>query len=303
MNTAKRKGFQYLLGWIALIRLQNIVILIGAQYLAAIYIFSGHKWLGQTLTDLKLAALIFASALTVVAGYLVNSLCDQGKNLINKPLKTNMEIQISQHQRWLWYIILNALALAFSWLVSFRAMCFFAVYMAAIVAYAYAIKKTLIWSNVMVSALTTAPFLAVFLYYKNSYWLLFPSAFFLYLLVLLKSFVGDMHSIVGDFASNYKTLPIVYGERTAKQGMAALAFLIVVLAICIPLAFDLKLMRYYFYGCAILIGVADCLLFRMRKKVHYLIFYNFLKALIVLGVLWFLATPLLKNIGYMAGGV
>ena len=41
-------------------------------------------------------------------------------------------------------------------------------------------------------------------------------AMFLFLIVYVRELIKDLENIKGDFILNYKTVPVVYGEKTSK---------------------------------------------------------------------------------------
>ena len=71
------------------VRGYNLLIIVLAQYLAAIFILSPDSLtLRGVLLDENLFILVLCNALVIASGYLINSFYDSEKDLINKPYKT-----------------------------------------------------------------------------------------------------------------------------------------------------------------------------------------------------------------------
>ena len=84
-----------ILSLFSVVRGYNIVFIIIAQFISAIYFFSENKSFIDVVVDLNIWIIIFCSAFSISAGYIVNSIYDSKKDLINRPLKTTLENQIS----------------------------------------------------------------------------------------------------------------------------------------------------------------------------------------------------------------
>ena len=64
--------------------------------------------------------------------------------------------------------------------------------------------------------LVITPFFAITVYYKNFSLEIFTHAIFLFFVILIKELIKDLENIKGDFTMNYKTIPVVYGEKWTK---------------------------------------------------------------------------------------
>jgi len=85
-------------------------------------------------------------------------------------------------------------------------------------------------------------------------------------------------------ANGYKTIPVVYGEKTSKQLFSGLILLTLVPIYLLLQYFDIGHMYIYFYICMVLFLVALIMLWRSTSKTHYLILHNILKFIILVGV-------------------
>ncbi len=268
----------------SVVRGYNILVVVIAQYLASIYIFAPDKTIKSVLFDVNLLMLVLASSATIAAGYIINNFYDSEKDLINKPRKTMLDRLVSQNTKLSFYFVLNFLAVVFASYVSFKAVIFFALYIFAIWFYSHRLKKQPMTGNIVSAILTVTPFFAIFIYYQNFELVIFAHAIFLFLLVSMRELTKDLENIKGDLALNYRTVPVVYGEKVSKSMLTVLVVLTVVAAIALILFFKIGHMYYFFYLSVMLLIIFLLILWKSNRKTHYLILHNILKFIIVAGV-------------------
>ena len=268
----------------SVIRGYNILVLILAQYLTSIYILSKKETIKEVLFDLNLFLIVLASSLCIASGYIINNFYDSDKDLINRPIKSKIDRFVSQNTKLSIYFVLNFLAIVFASYVSFRAVIFFSGYIFLIWLYSHKIKKMIILGNIMSSILTVAPFFAILVYYKNFEIVIFFHALFLTLNLLAKEILKDLENIKGDFLINYKTVPVVYGERFSKRCIT-LAIVFAMLSSSVLLIFyDLGTMIYYFKSLYFIYPIFFLSLYFSSKKKHFKILHNFMKLILIIGV-------------------
>lgn len=268
----------------SVVRGYNILVVVIAQYLASIYIFAPDIPLKSVLFDINLLMLVLASSAAIAAGYIINNFYDSEKDLINRPQKTMLDRLVSQNTKLSFYFVLNFMALVFASYVSFRAVVFFALYIFAIWFYSHRLKKQPMVGNIISAILTVTPFFAIFIYYGNFELVVFAHAIFLFLLVSMRELTKDLENIKGDLALDYRTVPVVYGEKISKSMLTAVALLTIVCAFLLIYFFDIGQMHYFFYLSIFLMLLFLGILWRSKKKNHYLILHNILKFIIVCGV-------------------
>lgn len=268
----------------SVVRGYNIPVIILAQYLSAIFILAPEKRALDVILDFNLFFIILASSLTIASGYIINSFYDSQKDLINRPNKSMLDRLVSQKTKLTVYFSLNFITVFIALFVSWRAVLYFSIYIFLIWLYSHKIKKQVIVGNLMAAFLAILPFFAILLYYKNLYEVIFGHATFLFLLLLIREIVKDLENLKGDFVTNYKTIPIIYGEKTAKIIITIfIAFTIVPVYILIEI-YDVGYMDIYFYTCLISLLIFSIQLWKSDKKEHFLQLHNTLKILIVAGV-------------------
>lgn len=268
----------------SVVRGYNILVVVTAQYLASIYIFAHDIPLKKVLFDINLLMLVLASSATIAAGYIINNFYDSEKDLINRPRKTMLDRLVSQNTKLSFYFVLNFLAAVFASYVSFRAVIFFALYIFAIWLYSHKFKKQPMTGNLVSAILAVTPFFVIFIYYRNFEPVIFAHGIFLFLLISMRELTKDLENIKGDLALNYKTVPVVHGERTSKVMLTVLALLTIVSGIVLTLFFKIGHMYYFFYLSVVLLLLFLFILWKSNKKTHYLILHNILKFIIVVGV-------------------
>ena len=142
MAPSSTKSFFYkLLGLLSVIRGYNVLVLVLAQYLAAIFIFSPQRSLRYVLLDFQLFCIVLASVCVVSSGYIINNFYDVNTDKINRPFKSELDEVVSQKTKLQIYFFLNFLGFAFGWFISWKAALFFAVYIFFIWLYSHKLKK------------------------------------------------------------------------------------------------------------------------------------------------------------------
>ncbi|MDT0646706.1 geranylgeranylglycerol-phosphate geranylgeranyltransferase [Zunongwangia sp. F260] len=273
-----------LLSLFSVVRGYNILIVIIAQYLTSAFILAPELPLRDILFDDNLFFLILSTATVIASGYIINNFYDSEKDLINRPKKTMLDRVVSQRTKLSVYFILNFAAIFFASYVSFRAVVFFSLYIFVIWFYSHRLKKILFVGNLVASILSITPFFAIFIYYKNFETVIFIHATFLYLMIVMRELVKDLENMPGDMAQNYRTIPLVYGEKWSKFFLAILTFLALIPILLLTTTFETGYMDYYFYVSFFFLTLFLLILYFSKAKWQYLLLHNILKLIIVVGV-------------------
>lgn len=287
MSLTNRRNKLLLLKFFSLfsvVRGYNILIIALAQYLASIFILAPELSIQKILFDLNLFIIVLATALAVAGGYIINSFYDSEKDLINRPRKTRLDHLISQKKTLTLYFILNFLAVIVASYVSFKAVLFFSLYIFGIWFYSHKLKRIPFIGNLTSAILGITPFFAVFIYYGNFDLVIFVHATFLFLIISLREIVKDLENLKGDLALNYRTIPIVFGEKTAKWMITFLVGLTIVPIYLLVTRYNVGYMYYYFYASVALLLFFLGMLWFSKAQLHYLLLHNILKFIIVSGV-------------------
>ncbi|MBT7528525.1 MAG: geranylgeranylglycerol-phosphate geranylgeranyltransferase [Flavobacteriaceae bacterium] len=269
----------------SVIRLYNIFIIIIAQYFTSIFIISIDTSISSILFDFQLFLLILSSSIAIASGYIINNFYDYEKDLINKPIKSKIDKVIRKRTKLSLYITLNFLCIYTSSLVSWRAVLFFSIYIFVIWLYSHKLKRTLFIGNVVSSLLSVIPFFIILIYYKNFELIIFLYAIFLFLIVYMREIIKDLENIKGDFTLDYRTIPVVYGEKSSKYLLSIVSLFTVAIIYILLSGFDTGMMFYYYYFSIAVLLFFIIILWKYDSKKYYNFLHNLLKFLIVLGVL------------------
>jgi 4-hydroxybenzoate polyprenyltransferase len=262
----------------------NLAMIVVAQYITAIFIMAPNQSLSEVLLDRTLFALILASVAAIASGYIINNFYDSEKDSINRPQQVSVEKMVSQNTKLILYFILNISVIIAASYVSFRAVLFFSVYIFAIWFYSHKIKKRPVVGNLTSAILTITPFFAIFLYYKNFSSLIFVFGFYLFLVLSMRELIKDLQNLKGDLLQNYKTIPVVYGEKYAKLMIIVLVVCNVSVTIFLLKSYALERMDYFFYTSISLLFVVLLLLPKAQSRQQYSRIHILLKLLVLLGV-------------------
>jgi len=273
------------LSLLSVVRGYNIVIIVLAQYLAAIFIFSPDLSLKDVILNLDLYFIVLATICVIAAGYIINNFYDSKKDLINKPIKSKIDNIVSQKIKLNIYFFLNFIGVIFGFLVSWRAALFFAIYIFLIWFYSHKLKKFPLTGLFSASILSILPFFAIFIYYKNFSTIVFTHASFLFFVLMIRELLKDLENIKGDIVQDYQTIPVKYGEHFTK----ILVTLLVLLTMN-PVYFlweypEIGMMKYYFYFVGVVFFLFLIFLWKAKTKKDYVILHNTIKLVIVIGVL------------------
>lgn len=273
-----------ILSLFSVVRGYNIVFIIIAQFISAIYFFSENKSFIDVVVDLNIWIIIFCSAFSISAGYIVNSIYDSKKDLINRPLKTTLENQISGKTKFIVYVLLNSTTLLLSFQISLRAFLFFAFYILGIILYSIRISRYPFIGNIFSVLLSITPFFAIILYYKNYSYEIFSYSIFLFLIVLIREVVKDLENFVGDFTLNYNTIPVKYGEKVSKVYISILIFFVFLMSVHILQSYEISYMKYFHFFVYPFFVLFTYILWKSYSKETFQKLHNALKLLIILGI-------------------
>ncbi|MEQ3655355.1 MAG: geranylgeranylglycerol-phosphate geranylgeranyltransferase [Dokdonia sp.] len=283
-----RKNKRLLLKFFSLfsvVRGYNILVIVIAQYLTAIFILAPEKLTREVVLDPNLLMLVLASAAAIAGGYIINNFYDSEKDLINRPRKVMLDRLVSQNTKLSFYFVLNFSSVIMASYVSFRAVVFFAIYIFGIWLYSHKLKRITFVGNLVAALLALTPFFAIFVYYRNLDTVIFIHASFLFLVVAMRELVKDLENLKGDLVQNYKTIPVVYGVKMSKLMLSSLAALTLIPLLLLVTSYNLGKMYFYFYGSMLLLILFLFILWQSRQKWHYLLLHLLLKTIIVAGVI------------------
>jgi len=278
----------------SVVRGYNIPVIALAQYLSAIFILDKERRALEVLLDGNLFLIVLASSLTIASGYIINNFYDAQKDLINRPKKSMLDRLVSQGTKLQVYFVLNFIVVLLAFMVSWRAALFFSGYIFLIWFYSHKLKKYPLIGNLTAAFLAILPFFGILMYVRKFYEdfsvynekleTIFAHATFLYLLILIRELIKDLENIPGDLVVNYRTIPVMFGERVAKNIIMVLAFCTLIPVYLLVEVYEVGYMDIYFYMGMIVMIFFLYKLHRAETRNEYQLLHNTLKALIVAGV-------------------
>lgn len=292
MKTAlpTKRLFLQAIGLFSLVRGTNVAVLMLAQLLTAVFIFSTLD-IATTLFDINLWLIVLATGFSVSGGYIFNAFFDEQKDLINRPEKTLLERHISSKTKLGMYFACSIFSLLVASYVSFSAVLFFTGYMTAMFLYSSLLNRDLWFGTLTSTLLTILPFFAITVYYNNFSLEIFSHAAYLYTLISIREFVKDLYNIKGDLAQNYRTFPVVWGEQKTKQLITILVFCALLVIVLLNAFFMLNAMGYYFVFAFGFLLVFPLFLWRISATPHMGMLLQSVRLLIFLGII---SLPLLR---------
>ena len=264
---SSKQLFLQAIGLFSLVRVVNVSILMLAQVLTAVFIFSNIDII-PTLMNVELWLIVLATGFSVSGGYIFNAFFDEEKDLINRPQKTMLERNVSAKAKLAMYFISSLMSLLVASYVSFRAVLFFTCYVVAMFVYSSLLKRDLWFGTLTSTLLTVLPFFAITVYYNNFSLEIFIHAAYLYTLVSIREFVKDLYNLKGDLAQNYQTFPVVWGEKRTKKLISILIACALLVIVLLYAFFSLNAMIYYFVSAFVLLLLLLLLLWRLSSSRH-----------------------------------
>lgn len=279
----------------SVVRGYNIPIIALAQYLAAIFILSPTTIPAlEVILDGKLFFLVLASSLAIASGYIINNFYDSEKDLINRPRKSMLDRLVSQKTKLYVYFSLNFFVVLLGLLVSWRVALFYSAYIFLIWFYSHKLKKYTLIGNLTAAVLAVLPFFGILIYYAKlddfkyvrdiEYGIIFWHAAFLLILLLIREMVKDLENLKGDFVGQYRTIPVVYGEKTSKYLISGLTAFTIVPVYMLIEVHNVGYMDSYFYTCLLALLFFARMLWKSDSQKHFTQLHFLLKLLIIAGV-------------------
>ena len=285
MEKAKKTSLFYkIFSLLSVVRGYNILVLVIAQYLASIFIFSPKKSITTVIFDLHLFFVVFATVCVVAGGYIINNFYDIKADKINRPYKSGLDSYVKQETILSIYFLLNIVGVLSGFLVSWKASLFFSSYIFGIWFYSHKLKRYPLTGLMVASLLTILPFFVIFVYFKNFSNIIFIHAVFLFLIIMIRELIKDLENMKGAVASNYKTFPVAYGERNTKLFSIVLLFFALLTILILLKHPAISFMKYYFYLMVVSLIIIGAVLIKSSKKKEYTIIHTTLKILLLIGV-------------------
>ncbi len=302
----------YLKYFFQLVRWKNLVLIALMQFLIKFYFLSNFEF-ATTLTYSLFYLLVFATICITASGYIINDIYDYKIDLINKSNKVIIEKYISIKSSKKLYFVLNTLGVILGAFLSFKInkpiySLYFVIISAILFIYSKYLKGRVLIGNITVSLLLALSILIVLIFDKmhpinlkqinltnTTQHIIIIYAIIAFLINLIREIVKDIEDVNGDYNNNLKTLPIIFGRKSAKNVaiflgiLSSLTFLFIVFN---KLKIDTIVFGYIFLLIFSPLLYSIYLLNKAKKKKHYTKISTLLKIIIFTGVL---SIPLISN--------
>jgi len=248
--------FRFMLNYLRLIRIQNLLIIIAAQYLlryALILPILANLGFESQVSHLGFLFMSLATALIAAGGYVINDYFDTKTDSLNRPDTVIIGKHISRRGAILLHIVLNIIGIALGLLVSleiehWKLGNIYVLITALLWFYSASFKRRYLIGNLIVAVLTGLSVLLPVLYelpplyanYAEELALLrmdfniliawgIAYSGFAFLTTLSREIIKDAEDFEGDQAYGRRTIPVVSGIRTVKYLVVSINVVVVLL--------------------------------------------------------------------------
>ncbi len=248
-----------------LIRWKNLMLIAIMQLFTYIFLLSNTSF-ETPLTTILFYLLIVTTLLITASGYIINDIIDVKGDLINKYHKTIITKDISISNALKIYKIFISLGILIGSYIAFKidkplyTLLFIGI---SVLLYYYSkiLKGTLIIGNLAVSLLLAFSMIIILIFhdpqilnpveselYIKIQLIIVIYAVFSFLLNLIREIIKDIEDVNGDYHQNYKTLPIIIGQKRARNCVISISIITLLLMFIIILNLIDYFTLSFFYG-------------------------------------------------------
>jgi 4-hydroxybenzoate polyprenyltransferase len=293
-----------------LFRLPNIIILAVLQYFVHYYIIKNfYSMEGYTIaiTHFDFALLVLSGILIAAAGYVINDVFDIEIDKINKGDKRIVGKEVSIPLAKQLHAVLSIIGVLLALYVGYKVgnvKLGFIYLLIAIALYYYSLKykRQLITGNFVVSIIAALSIFLVWLYdffalqSTGSILIIQQNQLLLYLYIyaafafttsFMREIVKDIVDVKGDKEVNCRTIPIKWGQKTAKMFVVAFAFITMLVLGHFQKMLYIADIMYAFYYAIVLQALLAYFIFKTitaKEKKDFQYLSEFAKLIIVAGI-------------------
>ena len=202
------------------IRWYNILLLLLGQYLAALYVFADKYARIPLLTDAGTHLSIWASALILASGFLINTFYDIEADSINRPRQTSFErlVRKSTSLRVAGIFLFSGLLIAFS--VSWRALGYYGLYAFLLWLYSHRLRNIPFVGHASAAIIGLMPFFGISVYHDFISIPTLAYGMLLGLALFSRELVKDLLGFKGDIIAGKINVAAVYGTGKVQLVLA-----------------------------------------------------------------------------------
>ena len=177
------------------------------------------------LLTILLAAV--SAAITAAAGNIINDIYDLETDKISHPNRVLVKKNISVKQVWIYYFILNTIAIIIAGYISITLLSIVLIVIFLLFLYSSILKRLPLIGNITISFITGLVFIYGGILTGNPFAAVIPGCF-AFLINLIREIVKDIQDVLGDSKSNFKTFPVVFGIDKSKRIIFVSTLLLIV---------------------------------------------------------------------------
>ena len=239
------------LAYVELARPLNGTIAFISAWLGGLFASRG---ITENLLDTRLLLVSIAALLLLSAGNAINDYCDYNIDRINRPQRPLPSGRIQRRHALIFAIVLIGIGIYLGTRINRNATGIAILVSAALVSYAFWLKRTVFVGNLVVSGLTSVTFMSGGVAIDSVQGTLVP-AIFAFLFTAAREIIKDLEDIEGDMKNSVRTLAILNPRLAVATALSFMA--LVVLFSPIPYLFGWYSWYYLF---AVVIGVDGVLI-------------------------------------------
>ncbi|MBN2520447.1 MAG: geranylgeranylglycerol-phosphate geranylgeranyltransferase [Bacteroidales bacterium] len=296
--------------------MQNLFIIILTQVVIRYFVIQPIlrlKGFDLSISLMHFSGLALATILIAAAGYIINDYYDFKVDYINRPEKVLVGTKLSKISAFIFFMILMFTGLAVGSYISLKndmaeLIIIFLIISGLLWFYSYSYSKQFLIGNIVIAALTSmVPLIiglseikGVYLQYKTlifqhlnmiatlKYWI-FGYTAFAFLCTLIREIIKDTEDFEGDFVDNRKTMPLILGIKTTKAVLSFMNIFMLISIIYIYIKYiGLEIFTFIYVLATLVFPIIYILylIYKADNKKHYHLASNFLKYIMVCGILF-----------------
>lgn len=312
-RNAVTRSWQYLAGFLKIIRWPNLLIMAGTLFLLRYYLIRPMYLpegidLQMTLTQFIL--LVLSVLLVAAGGYVINDYFDVRIDEFNNPGEPVLGRMLPLKAAIPIHAVLTALGILAGLAVSFMAgniKLVFVHLLAGLLLWLYSAryKRRPFWGNLVIAFCTLLSIAVVWLFEffamaRNGAFVINQAEFrwvntamlffmlFAFMVTIIRELIKDVEDKEGDERYGCQTLPLVMGVRFVKRVAAALTGLCMIALAYVQIqlsAMELGLTWKYFIVVQFLFGYSLYLMLRASKKEDFTFLSQLFRLIMVAGIL------------------
>lgn len=224
-----RAAWQYAVGIFYLSRGGNLLLLGSMLVMASLFLVKNGVPIEDKLSSPLLWLAVVSTCCVTAAGYILNDYFDLRIDRINKPDRVMIERRIPRRQALFWHGYLSMVGLGCAFMVGQKLFILTIGVVVLLTLYSAYLKRTPLYGNLLVALLSATAVIVAGLWQNAitpAMWVFFTFSF---LGSLMREIIKDIEDLPGDAALGCRTLPVTMGIQGAKNIVAAIGYVFIIL--------------------------------------------------------------------------